>query len=280
MPIIKAKYLGFCEGVKLAIEKTNEALREKKKKIFVIGPLIHNPQVIEKLSKDGLITVEDLEEIDKDGTLIVRSHGLPEPKIKKAIETGIQIIDSTCYKVKNLHKLSKQLVSEGYQLVLIGDLDHAEVKAIKESINDNVIVISSPEEVKGTNFLRKVGIVVQTTQSENNFYKIVSRILKQVEELRIYNTICKASILRQNAAYELSKNVDLMIVIGGKESANTRRLYEICMENTETHYIETKEEIKPSWLKGKDKIGITAGASTPDWIIEEVENELRLRIKG
>ena len=131
MPVIKAKYYGFCEGVKLAIEKTNEALRGNKKKIFVIGPLIHNPQVIEKLSKQGLITVEDINKIDKDGILIVRSHGLPEPKIKKAIEMGIQIIDSTCYKVKNLHKLSKQLVKDGYQLVLIGDHDHAEVKAIK-----------------------------------------------------------------------------------------------------------------------------------------------------
>ena len=275
MTITKAKYLGFCEGVKLAIEKTNEALRGNKKKIFVIGPLIHNPQVIEKLSKEGLITVEDLDEIDKNGILIVRSHGLSEPKIKKAIEMGIQIIDSTCYKVKNLHKLSKQLVNEGYQLVLIGDHYHAEVRAIKESISDNVVVISTPEEVESTKFKRKVGIVVQTTQSENNFYKIVSRILKQVEELRVFNTICKASILRQNAANELSKDVDLMIVIGGKESANTRRLYEICRENTETHHIESKEEIKPSWLKGKNKIGITAGASTPDWIIEEVENEVR-----
>ena len=195
MTIIKAKYLGFCEGVNLAIEKTNEALREKKKKIFVIGPLIHNPQVIEKLSKEGLITVEELEEIDKNGTLIVRSHGLPEPKIKKAVEMGIQIIDSTCYKVKNLHKLAKQLVNEGYQLVLIGDHDHAEVKAIKESISDSVIVISTPEEVENTKLKRKVGIVVQTTQSENNFHKIVSKVLRQVEELRIYNTICKASIL-------------------------------------------------------------------------------------
>jgi len=274
MAIFKAKYLGFCEGVKMAIEQTNKALRKNKKKIFVIGPLIHNRQVIEKLSKQGLKIINDLSELNKDGILIVRSHGLPDPKIKKAIEMGVQIIDATCYKVKSLHKLAKQLVKEGYQLVLIGDHDHAEVRAIKESIKDNVVVISSPKEVDKTRFNRKVGIVVQTTQSEKNFYKIVNEILKKVEELRVFNTICKASILRQNAAYELSKNVDLMLVIGGRDSANTRRLAQICQNNVETHHIETRDELDPCWFGGKKNIGITAGASTPAWIIEEVEREI------
>jgi len=274
MTIIKAKYLGFCEGVKMAIEKTNKALHESKKKIFVMGPLIHNRQVIKKLSKDGLKIIEDLNELNKNGILIVRTHGLPEPKIKEAVSMGVNIVDATCYKVKSLHKLSKQLVKEGYQLVLIGDHDHAEVGAIKESIKDNVVVISSPDEVENTKFSRKVGVVVQTTQLEENFYKIVNKIMKKVEELRVFNTICKASLLRQNAAYELSRNVDLMIVIGGKNSANTKRLAEICRNNAETHHIETKDEIKKSWLRGKKKIGLTAGASTPNWIIEEVEQEL------
>ena len=253
MAVIRAKYLGFCEGVKAAIDQTSKALRKDGKRIFVIGPLIHNRQVIEKLSKQGLITIQELSELDKKGVLIVRSHGLPEPQVKKAVKMGIQIIDATCYKVKNLHKLTKQLVREGYQLVLIGDHDHAEVKGIMESIKDNVIVISSPKEVDKTKFSKKVGIVVQTTQSENNFYKIANKILKKVEELRVFNTICRASILRQNAARELSKNVDIMIVIGGKDSANTRRLAEICQHNVETHHIETKDELKKSWFKGRGR---------------------------
>ncbi|OGL47487.1 MAG: 4-hydroxy-3-methylbut-2-enyl diphosphate reductase [Candidatus Schekmanbacteria bacterium RBG_16_38_11] len=274
MIIIRAKYLGFCEGVKMAIEKTNKALRESKKKIFVMGPLIHNRQVIKKLSKEGLKIIEDLNELNKDGILIVRTHGLPEPKIKKAIAMGVNIVDATCYKVKSLHKLAKQLVKEGYQLVLIGDHDHAEVGAIKESIKDNVVVISSPDEVEKNKLSRKIGIVVQTTQREENFSKIVNKILEKVEELKVFNTICKASILRQNAAYELSKNVDLMIVIGGRDSANTNRLAEICQGNAETYHIETKDELKKSWFRGKKKIGITAGASTPNWIIEKVEKEI------
>ncbi|MBI5376100.1 MAG: 4-hydroxy-3-methylbut-2-enyl diphosphate reductase [Candidatus Schekmanbacteria bacterium] len=278
--IKRAKFLGFCEGVKRAIDLTeqalsNQSLKKQKSNITVVGELIHNKQVVSELQNRGLQIVSSVEEVKPGSTLIVRSHGMPKAHIDKAKKKGIEIIDATCVKVKRLHNITRILVEQGYDVVLVGDHNHAEVEAIVESVQDNITVVSTPEELKDKKFSKKIGVIAQTTQSEQNFIDVVTNLLKISREMKIYNTICNASILRQNAAASLSREVDLMVVIGGKHSANTNRLAEICRKNVETIHIETGDEILPENIKGKKSIGITAGASTPSWIVDKVEEKIR-----
>ncbi|RMF92772.1 MAG: 4-hydroxy-3-methylbut-2-enyl diphosphate reductase [Candidatus Schekmanbacteria bacterium] len=272
--IIKAKYLGFCEGVRRAIELTEKAIADGRKNITVVGDLIHNRQVISKLRARGVQMVESISEIREGSTLVVRSHGLPRGWIDEAKRKGVEIIDATCEKVKKLHHLAEMMIENGYQVILIGDHNHAEVETVVESVRGDIIVIASPEECEKNSFKKKLGVIAQTTQSLENFSAILEKLLEKAYELKIFNTICYASIMRQKAASQLSKEVDLMFVIGGKHSANTCRLAAICRKNVKTMHIETKDEITSEMLKGVKKIGITAGASTPDWIIEEVEQKI------
>lgn len=272
--IRKAKFLGFCEGVRCAIELTEKAISENRKNITVVGELIHNRQVMAGLRERGVKMVGSINDVEKGSTLVVRSHGLPRGWIEEAKKRGIDIIDATCEKVKKLHNLAEMLIKNGYQVILVGDHNHAEVETIVESVKGDIIVISSAEECKKKNFRKRLGVIAQTTQSVENFTSVLGELVEKTYEIKMFNTICHASIMRQTAAFELSKEVDLMTVVGGKHSANTNRLAAICRKNAETIHIETEDEITDELVKGKKVIGITAGASTPGWIIDKVEKKI------
>ncbi len=273
METILAPKAGFCFGVKRALDLAMKTARETNKKIYTLGPLIHNPQVVEDLSQKGIKVVKDLSEIPDEGVIIVRSHGVGPEIFNKANELGLQIVDATCPFVKKAQKLAKELNEQGYQVVVVGDREHPEVTGIIGWTGQQAIVIETPEQAEKLQPFKKIGIISQTTQPEENFEQIVSVLQDRAEDVKVYNTICNATKDRQDAAVELAKKVDVMIVIGGKNSANTQKLARLCANTgTRTYHIETADEIKKHWLTGKKLIGITAGASTPDWIIEEVKS--------
>ena len=270
LEIITADEAGFCFGVKRAIEIVQKAVKGSDKKVYTLGPLIHNPQVVKKLQKQGVHLVDSLDEID-EGILIIRTHGI-EPKIlEKAKEKNLELIDATCPFVKNAHIYAKKLVKTGYQTFIFGDKNHPEIKGIYGHTNNKGKIIENIQDFEGIVLRDYVGLVAQTTQSYEKYIEIISYLLPKVDELKIYNTICNTTGNRQREARELAKKVDAMFVIGGHNSANTKRLAEICAKtDTSTFHIETVDEINWDKIKNVNKIGVTAGASTPDWIIKEV----------
>ncbi len=278
MKTILAPKAGFCFGVKRALDLAMKTAKESNMNIYTLGPLIHNPQVVEDLSRKGIQVVKDLSDIP-EGVVIVRSHGVGPEIFNKAREMDLQVIDATCPFVKKAQELAKKLNEQGYQVIVVGDKEHPEVTGIIGWTGHQGIVVETPEQAQKLQPLKKIGIISQTTQPENNFNKIVSVLENKAEEIKTYNTICHATKDRQDAAVELAKKVDVMVVIGGKNSANTMKLARLCTETgTPTYHIETAGEIEMGWLSDKKIIGIAAGASTPDWIIEEVKRYMEEEI--
>lgn len=275
MKILLAPKAGFCFGVKRALDLATKTAMESKKNIYTLGPLIHNPQVVEDLSKQGIAVVKDINDIP-EGVIIIRSHGVGPEVFEQAREKGLHVIDATCPFVKKAHQLAEELNNEGYQVVVVGDKEHPEVTGIIGWTGQQGIVVETPEQAENLNpAAKKLGIISQTTQPEENFQKIVSVLKGKADDVRDYNTICHATRDRQSEAIELARKVDLMVVVGGKNSANTQKLARLCAETgTPTYHIETAGEIDPGWLEGIKIVGITAGASTPNWIIEEVRKHM------
>ncbi|MFP4372656.1 MAG: 4-hydroxy-3-methylbut-2-enyl diphosphate reductase, partial [Halanaerobium sp.] len=271
LEVITAEEAGFCFGVERAIDMVLEAASKNDNlKVYTLGPLIHNPQVVEKLAEKNVIVASSLADIDS-GIIIIRSHGVAPEVIEKARAKNLKIIDATCPYVKNAQKYAKQLVDEGYQTFIYGDADHPEVQGIYGASDKKAIIIGEKEDLRSIELKAKIGLVAQTTKSPESFREIIDLIATNVKELKIFNTICNTTDVRQSSAKKLAEDVDIMFVIGGHNSANTTRLAEICeATNTPTYHIETAAEIKKEWLSGKNKVGITAGASTPDWLIREV----------
>lgn len=270
MKIYLAKHAGFCFGVKRAMDIAAKLVREDN--VYTFGPLIHNPQVIKDLEKKGIKCIEELNEI-VEGKIIIRAHGVPPQTIQEIKELGLEVVDAVCPYVKKVHNLTKKLQEDGYQVVIFGEKEHPEVIGIKGN-SENAIVIEDLEEAEKLNNYKKIGLVSQTTQPKEKFEKIAKELKKHTKELKLYNTICDATEKRQQAAIELSKKVDLMIVLGGYNSGNTRRLAELCGKETETLHVEKFLDINQKVLKEKNDIGITAGASTPDYLIKELIQEL------
>lgn len=269
MQVTVAQHAGFCFGVKRAVEMAEEET-QKQDPLFCLGELIHNPQVIADLKAKGMQIIEKPQEAGA-GTLLVRSHGLSEAVVAEAKGCGLQVVDATCPFVRRAQKLAKSLVSEGYQVILVGDPDHPEVCAIVGSAQGEVTVADSPTCVKQLKLGSKVGLIAQTTQDFNVFSACAGEILGRVQELRAYNTICTATEKRMAAARKLAQKVQLMIVIGGRNSANTKRLAQVCRATgVPTKHIETVDELDPNWFRGLEHVGVTAGASTPKWMIEGV----------
>ena len=268
MEVILADYLGFCYGVKRAITIAKENASADGT-ACTLGPIIHNPQMVERLKQEGVGSVNALDEMEK-GTVIIRSHGVG-PQVYDAAESrGLEVVDATCPHVKKAQLSAKSLVDEGYSVVIVGEKEHPEVRSIFEWSAAKASVIETVEEAVALPSCAKLGIVCQTTFSGAKFREIVSHLLEKSRDIRILRTICTATDQRQAAAMELAAKVDMMLVIGGKNSANTTRLAQLCADKCRTYHIETAAELQDEWFDKIEKIGITAGASTPDWIIKEV----------
>ena len=282
MEIKVSRHSGFCFGVKRAMEITlfqesKDKKNKKPEKIATYGPLIHNPQVVEKLKQSGIDVITEINENTTYDKIIMPSHGVPKELFDKCKKLGIEAIDATCTFVNVVHEKVKSYRELGYLVVIVGDSGHSEVKGIMSSADYDCIVISSEEDILKHDFKgKKVGIVSQTTNSPEFFGSIAGKISALAEETHVANTICYATHKRQKAVADLAPNVDLMLIIGGKNSANTNRLYQISYSvNKNTYHIETADELNFDKFKDVKVVGITAGASTPDWIIDEVINKLK-----
>lgn len=276
MEVILAESAGFCYGVKRALDTVAEAAKAQGKPMFTLGPLIHNPQVVEKLENQGVKSVKGLGEVPAGSIVVMPSHGVPRAVLEQAKASGIEIIDLTCPFVSKVQELAESFVSEGYQVVVLGDAGHTEVQAIMSRAGEDAIAVCGAEELANYALKNRVGILAQTTQTVERYERLVAKAASLAYEVRAYNTICNATRDRQNAAVDVARAVDVMIVVGGRNSANTKRLAEICAETgVLTHHVEVADEINPEWFAGARKVGVTAGASTPDWIIEEVIRKLK-----
>lgn len=270
LEIVLADHAGFCFGVKRATDMVIKLAKESNQQLYTLGPLIHNPQVVQRLEEMGVKTIEDYSGLT-EGIVLIRSHGVPPQVIKDIEAQGLEVVDATCPFVKRAQEHAKQLAEDGYQVLICGDQDHPEVIGIVGSVNANTLVVKTADELKQKNLQTKVGIIAQTTLSIQNFKDVISKVVELAKDIKIHNTICTTTEKKQKAASDLAKKVDLMLVIGGRNSANTNRLVEIChTTEVKTYHIETASELKKDWFHSVRLIGVTAGASTPTWIIKEV----------
>lgn len=277
MKIILSKQAGFCYGVKRAVDKTWETLKKNQRPVYMLGEIVHNKEVVKKLARAGAKIIDNLSEAENhQATLLIRAHGTTPQTLAQAKKLKLDIVDATCPMVKLVHNLALKMIKEGCQIVLAGDKGHEEIIGIIGTTADKAIVVENPEEAAGLKYYPKIALLSQTTQSLKNLQAIASGLVSRCAELRVYNTICLATSLRQNELIKLAKLVDLIIVIGSRHSANTVRLAEISKSlGVKTYHIDNPDELKKLWFKNIKKVGVTAGASTPDWIIKEVIARLK-----
>ena len=268
MEVFLAENLGFCYGVKRAIQLAEDSAGPDGP-TNTLGPIIHNPQMVAKLAENGVGTVDSLDEVSS-GTIIIRSHGVGPQIYDRVKAMGLNMVDATCPHVRKAQMSAKMLADEGYQVVIVGEKQHPEVRSILEWAGDKAVAVEEESEAGSLPKFGKLGVVAQTTFSGEKFKSIVGRLLEKSTDLKILRTICTATDQRQTAAIDLAGQVDMMIVVGGKNSANTTRLAQLCGEKCKTYHVETADELRDDWFENIKKIGITAGASTPDWIIKEV----------
>ncbi|CEK15225.1 4-hydroxy-3-methylbut-2-enyl diphosphate reductase [Chthonomonas calidirosea] len=275
--VIMASEVGFCFGVKRAINLTRQALDERKD-VFILGDLVHNKRVTDELESKGLRKVEDYTQ-SRSGTMVIRAHGLPKAKIEEAKMQGIDVVDATCPIVLRAQEAAQILERDGYQVVIIGDKNHAEIKGILGSLENPALVIDSVEELheakKNFKLLRKVGVIFQTTHALELCHKIINEMLMMCKEIRIINTICRPVQNRQDDAIELAQKVDLMIVVGSRTSANTMELAALCRHyNPNTIHVQNAEELPLEALADCKTIGIASGLSTPEDLVEAVRQKV------
>ena len=283
MDVIVAKSAGFCFGVKRAVDTAYKEIHENGgRRLYTFGPIIHNEHVLKDLEDKGVKVVENVEEImdNENATVIIRAHGVSKEICDKLAKKNVNVIDATCPFVKKIHKIVSEKSEEGYEIIIIGSNIHPEVLGIKGWSVAKTTVIGSEEEALQyeTDRDAKICIVSQTTFSYKKFNKLVEIIEKKNYNSIVVNTICNATSERQTEAREIAKKVDVMLVIGSKTSSNTQKLYEICREECEnTYYVQTASDIEGVVTDSCVSVGITAGASTPNNIIEEVQNNVRIK---
>jgi len=280
MEVIVAKSAGFCFGVERAVDKVYHQT-QMDKKIYTYGPIIHNEEVVKDLEAKGVSVIENIEELKalKEGTIVIRSHGVSKNVYDTIEKLQLECVDATCPFVKKIHKIVEKESRNGSQIVIIGNAEHPEVVGIKGWCNNDAVVIESVEEAE--KFVQtsqnKLCIVSQTTFNYKKFKDLVEIFQKKGYDVIVANTICNATEERQTEASEIAGRVDVMIVIGGTHSSNTRKLYEICKKECEnTYFIQTLDDLHLVLPKSAQLVGITAGASTPNKIIEEVQNYVRI----
>ena len=282
MKVLLAKTAGFCFGVKRAVDTVYQQVEENKDcKIYTFGPIIHNDEVIKDMQAKGVTVLEGEEDLPKakNGIVIIRSHGVPKRICDRMDELGIQYVDATCPFVKKIHKIAMEKAEEGAFLVVIGNPVHPEVEGIMGWAGEDAAVISTAEEAEHLTVPenRKICVVAQTTFNYNKFKELVEIISKRRYDISVLNTICSATKERQTETARIADRVDAMIVIGDKRSSNTQKLFEICKNAcNNTYYIQTLDDLNVNQLRSVETVGITAGASTPNNIIEEVQNYVRI----
>ena len=274
MEVIVARTAGFCFGVRRAVEKVYEQLKTGEGPIYTYGPIIHNEEVVKDLEQKGVLVIESLEELKrlKGGTVILRSHGVGKEIYDILRKNGVMLVDATCPYVKKIHKIVEEQCKAGRQVIIVGDESHPEVQGIKGWGNEDTRVVRDLSEFEDLGILEgsKLCIVSQTTFNYNKFKDLVEKIFKKRYDIIVLNTICNATQERQAEAMQIASQVDVMLVIGGRHSSNTQKLYEICRkECNHTYYIQTLGDLNPESIRSVRSVGITAGASTPNHIIEE-----------
>ena len=278
MEVRIADNAGFCFGVKRAMKIAWDELENKSENnIYSLGPLIHNKQAVDRYKEKGLVEMDNLESIPSESKLIIRSHGVAEKVYTESKAKNMEIVDTTCPFVKKIHDIVKDFSERGYKIIIVGNANHPEIIGINGWCNNEAIVINKLEEIDDITFdpTQIYCVVSQTTANLESFDKIVQKLKTKINNLTVKNTICFATKERQISAIDLAREVDCMVVIGGKHSSNTQKLVNICKDLVPTFSIETKEELEKEKFAGFKVAGVTAGASTPDWIIEEVINYLK-----
>ena len=279
MKVIKAKTAGFCFGVKRAVDTVYEQVDACSSLIYTYGPIIHNEEVVRDMESKGVVVLRSEEELDalEKGTVIIRSHGVGKWIYDKLEARNIRIVDATCPFVKKIHNIVRKASAEGAHIVIIGNPDHPEVQGIRGWAGEKVTVVQDKESAEGVDFGKKekICVVSQTTFNYNKFKDLVEIIKKKSYDVSVLNTICNATKERQTEAESIAESVDAMIVIGDKHSSNTQKLFEICRKAcNNTYYIQTLDDLDLNQLGSVETVGITAGASTPNNIIEEVQNNV------
>lgn len=269
MEVKRAASAGFCFGVKRAAQMAFAAARDYAS-LCSLGPLIHSPQLVGELEQQGVAVVDQVEDIQREA-VIIRSHGVAKETLAQLQQRSLHVVDATCPFVKKAQEHAQRLGQEGYTVVIVGEREHPEVQGIRSYVSGQAYIFASAAEAEALPQLRKCGVVAQTTQSQHNLQEIARICLQRCAELRVYNTICDATSVRQEEARTLAQKVDVMLVIGGYNSANTNRLAQICREiQPRTYHIEEAWELQHPWFDQARTVGVTAGASTPEWIIDAV----------
>lgn len=274
MEIVVAKHMGFCGGVKRAVEMARSTAEATDGQVFTWGPLIHNPQVVQRLEHAGVRVADTLEDLQGDA-FVVSAYGVEHAVLDAAKARGMRVVDATCPVVIRAHSLAFKLVEEGYQLVVLGDHGHPEMVTLKEVLQDKVTIVHDRAEAAQVKLRGRAAVMSQTTQSQENFRQIVGDLSLRTKELKVVNTLCPAITVRQEEAEKMVEEVDALVVVGGHHSANTTRLWEIGRAHrVPTYHIEVADELKAAWFTGVRQVGVMSGASTPDWIIAEVVQRL------
>ncbi|MDD2905278.1 MAG: 4-hydroxy-3-methylbut-2-enyl diphosphate reductase [Sulfurimonas sp.] len=276
MKIELAENYGFCFGVKRAIK-----IAEENKNASTYGPLIHNSKEIERLEKDFNVGLtNDYKTFKAGDKAIVRTHGIPKLELEALKNNGVNVVDATCPYVTKPQQIAQEMSEAGYEVIIFGDEEHPEIKGVKSYATNGAIVVTSIEEIKKLKFSEKIAMVAQTTRKVDEYMAIVNYLIPRHKEVRVFNTICNATFENQVAIRDLSELADVMIIIGGKNSSNTKQLFSIAKEHCwDSYLIEDENEIDFSWFDTKEFCGISAGASTPEWIIQNVINAIQEKVK-
>ena len=276
MEIVLAESLGFCMGVKRAVDMAYRALEKNPgEPVVTLGPLIHNTQEIERLQRDG-IRVSDQADLPTSGTVIIRAHGVAPQAYDELKSRGLRIMDGTCPYVHYSQRKAMELHRDGYTVVIVGDKNHPEIRGILGYIQDEGYAVKTVEEARQLPALQRIGVIAQTTISPRKYQQVIEALRERAPEVKVCETICDATEENQKAVRSLSREVDLLLVIGGRHSANSNKLVEAAREHCPASFlIETSSEIDPALLRGVRRVGVSAGASTPDWMIQQVVERLR-----
>ncbi len=272
MNVKLAENYGFCFGVKRAIKIAEENVGSA-----TYGPLIHNNKEIDRLKEDYKVSlVEDISTFKPGDKAVIRTHGIPKNELASLHEKEIEVIDATCPYVTKPQQICEEMSKEGYDIVIFGDAQHPEIKGVMSYAQNGATVVESVDALEGKHFKDKIAVVAQTTRKVDEFMKVCNYLLRSHKEVRVFNTICNATFDNQDAVRKLAKETDVMVIIGGRNSSNTKQLHSIAKEDCPDSYlVEGPDDLDASWFVSKKECGISAGASTPDWIIMQVMEKIK-----